>query len=311
MSELEDNIKSAIGNCDVSSSGYYQLKCPVCNDHTKRAGFKFESDRIIYNCFRGKCDASTEFEYNSGMYKKFRHLMDVFGVDIPIELRLNKKKIKPIEKLDEALYEKHSYDTIEIPSDFVRYNPDYHYYFSDFLESRKAIFPNELFVGKEDPWNNKLIIPFYHQHKLIGWQGISVSSNGKTFYQTSSDNTDIMFINNKQGYINKSPVIVEGIMDAVVIPDAIATLGNTVSRKQAYLLRDSDPILLPDRKGSNFIKIAKRYGWRISIPDWKVKDSNAAVQKYGKFVTMKMIHDGIQTNITKAEVRYNLWAKKK
>lgn len=308
--ELEDNIKSAIGNCDISSSGYYQLKCPVCNDHTKRAGFKFESDRIIYNCFRGKCDASTEYEYNSGMYKKFRNLMNVFNVEIPLELRLSKQKSKTIEKLNEELYEKHSYDTVEIPIKSVSYHPDYHYWFSDLLKERKAEFPNELYVGKEDPWNNKLIIPFYHQHKLIGWQGISVSSNGKTFYMTSSSNTDMMFINNKDGHIVDNPVIVEGIFDAVSMPNAIAVLGNTVSKKQAYLLRNSNPILLPDRKGSNFINVAKRYNWRVSIPEWKVKDSNEALIKYGKFVIAKMIHDGIEKNITKLKVKYNLWKTK-
>lgn len=306
--ELEDNIKSVLGGCDVSSSGYYQLKCPVCNDHTKRAGFKFESDKVIYNCFRGKCDASTEHEYGQPMYKKFRHLMDVFGVEIPLELRLNKHKPKSIEKLNKDLYEKHSYDDLEFPEDFINYSPEFHYWFDDFLKDRHVDFKRDLYVGKEGDWRNKLIIPFYHQHKLIGWQGVSVY-DGKTFYMTSSDNTDLMFINNKQGYIVDEPLIVEGVMDAAVIPDAIATLGNKVSKKQAYFLRNSNPILIPDRKGSDFLRVAKMYGWRISIPEWKVKDVNAAVQKYGKFVTMKMIHDGIQDNIKKAEVKYRLWKK--
>ena len=308
---LEDQIKAnPLVDQSPSSSGYNQLVCPMCNDHKKRAGFAFHPDRIVYSCFRGKCDASTEYVYGEAMYKKFRGLMDVFGVDIPIELRLNRQKAKPIEKLNEELYEKHTYDDIELPNDFVKYHPDYHYWFDAFLKKRHADFNRELYVGKEDTWNNKLIIPFYQQGKLIGWQGISVFENGKTFYQTSSGNTDLMFINNSSGYIVKNPVIVEGIMDAVTIPDAIAILGNSVSKKQAYLLRNCDPILLPDRKGSNFISVSKRYGWKISIPEWNVKDSNAAAQKYGKFVMMKMVHDGIQSNTLKAEVRYNLWKTK-
>ena len=309
--ELEDQIKAnPLIDSTASASGYHQLVCPICSDHKKRAGFKFDSDKIIYSCFRGKCDASTEYVYGDGMYKKFRELMNTLSVDIPIELRLNKKKTKSIEKLNEELYEKHTYDTVELPDDFVEYHPDYHYWFDDFLKERQADFNRDLYVGKEDSWNNKLIIPFYHQGKFIGWQGIAVSSNNKTFYQTSSGNTDLMFINNPNGYIVKRPVIVEGIMDAVAIPDAIAILGNSVSKKQAYLLRDCDPILLPDRKGSNFIAVSKRYGWQISIPEWKVKDSNEAVQKHGKFVMMKMVHDGIQKNILKAEVKYNLWKRK-
>jgi len=277
----------------------------VCNDRVKRAGFKFESDKIIYSCFRGKCDASTEYEYGQPLYNKFREVLDAIGVDIPFDLRMHRQKHKPVEKLNEELYEKHTYDSIELPSDHVRYQPDTHYYFREFLESRKVEFNQQLYVS-----NNKLLIPFYYRTELIGYQTISVNQNNKTFYQTSSGNTDLMFINSKGGYINSNPVIVEGIMDAASIPDSIAILGISVSRKQAYLLRNSTPLLLPDRKGSNFIKVAKRYGWDISIPDWKVKDVNEAIQKYGKFITMKMIHDGIQDNIKKSEVRFRLWAKK-
>lgn len=309
MSELEDIIKSSVSFVDVTSSGFHTMKCPVCNDTKVRGGFAFFPDRIAYNCFRGKCDASTEYRYGDYMPRRFRNLMDVLSVDVPIELKLNNKKPKVFDKLNEELYEKHSYNTIEIPSDFVQYHPDYHYWFDDFLKERCVDFNRDLYVGKEDTWKNKLIIPFYHQNKLIGWQGISVFDD-RTFYQTSSDNTDIMFINNSSGYINDNPVIVEGIMDAVVIPDAIAILGNSVSKKQAYLLKGHDPILLPDRKDSNFIKVAKKYGWKISIPEWKVKDANDAIQKYGKFVMMKMIHDGIEDNMLKAEVRYNLWKTK-
>ena len=57
--------------------------------------------------------------------------------------------------------------------------------------------------------------------------------------------------------------------------------------------------------------VAKRTGWRISIPEWKVKDVNEAVQKYDMMITAKMIHDGVVRNITKAEVKYNMWRLKK
>jgi len=309
MSEIEDIIKSSVTFHEVTASGFHTMKCPVCNDTKVRGGFAFFPDRIAYNCFRGKCDASTEYKYDAYMPKRFRHLMDVLGVDVPIELKVYNKKPKIFDKLNEDIYEKHSYSTIEIPSDFVQYHPDYHYWFDDFLKSRHVTFTQDLYVGKEDTWKNKLIIPFYYHGKLIGWQGVSVF-DGKTFYLTSGDNTDLMFINNHNGYIKKNPIVVEGIMDAASIPDAIAILGNSVSKKQAYLLKGHDPILLPDRKDSDFIKIAKRYGWRISIPEWKVKDANAAIQTYGKFVTMKMIHDGIQDNMLKAEVKLNLWKTK-
>ena len=305
-SELENNILSAIGNCDVSASGYHQLKCPMCNSDQIKAGFKFESDKIIYSCFKGKCDASSEYTYGEPLYKKFRELLNELDVDIPLSLRMDSRKPKPIEILNEELYEKHTYVHTDLPSDSRSYNPERHYWFADFLASRKVEFKHQLYISE-----GKLVIPFFHRGNQIGYQEVSINQNtGKTFYKTSSGNTDLMFINTKDGYISKRPIIVEGIMDAISIPDGVAILGNSVSKKQAYLLRHSTPLLIPDRKGSNFINVAKRYGWDISIPDWKVKDVNEAVIKYGKFVTCKIIHDSIQTNIKTAEVRFRAWQKK-
>ncbi|MBT8449368.1 MAG: hypothetical protein KJO69_06740, partial [Gammaproteobacteria bacterium] len=60
MSELEDNIKSAIPDARVSAKGFHLIRCPVCQSKAVKAGFKFEPDKIVYNCFRGSCNAKGE-----------------------------------------------------------------------------------------------------------------------------------------------------------------------------------------------------------------------------------------------------------
>jgi hypothetical protein len=310
MTELEENIKTSVIFHSIAATGFHTLKCPVCNDTRIRAGFVFESDRVVYNCFRGKCDASGEYVYGQYMSRKFRQLMRTLDVEIPVEVRLNNKK-QVQHEYDKSLYEQHSYKAIELPEDVVEYDPYKHYWFEEMLSDRCVDFNRKLYVGTDKEWEHKLIVPFYHLNKLIGWQGVSYFSSTKsTRYLTSSGNTDIIYINNDIGRIIKRPIIVEGIMDASVFGDSIAILGNHVSKKQAYMLRCSSPILIPDRKDSNFLKAAKKYGWDISIPKWKEKDLNAAVQNHGKLVTAKMIYDGITNNITKAEVKYNLWRTK-
>lgn len=309
MSELEDNIKSAIPDARVSAKGFHLIRCPVCQSKAVKAGFKFEPDKIVYNCFRGSCNAKGEYVYGEPMYKWFRNLMDLLGVEIPIGLRVGKTKKKDVTELP-AIYEKHYYKGLTIPDDFVDYDPEKHWWFKNMLDERHADFNRDLYVGTHDEWKHKLIIPCFHNGKIIGWQGINYY-NGKTFYLTSGENTDVMFINNPEGRIVKNPVIVEGIMDAVVIPNAIAIFGNHISRRQAYILRDSNPILLPDRMGSDFLKSAKLYNWRMSVPEWKHKDANEATKTFGQFVVAKMIHDGIIKDMTKAEVAYNMWKKRK
>ena len=308
MTILEDDIKSAIGNVKQSGSGFYNLHCPVCKSKAKKGGFKFETDKIIYNCFRGSCDAQCEYVYGEYMYPKFRHLMDELGVDVPLELKLGNKKLKNKSTLNPSLYTPHHYKSVELMDDFIDYDPEKHWWFRDLLKDRHADFKRDLYVGQEDDWKHKLIIPCYHSGKMIGWQGVNYFK-GKTFYLTSSENSDIMFINNPDGVIVKNPVIVEGIMDAVVIPNAIAVFGNHISTRQAFMLRHCDPILLPDRKGSKFLRDANKYKWRLSIPAWKHKDANSAVQTFGSFVVAKMIHDGIAKNLTTAETKYKMWKR--
>lgn len=313
MPQLEDDIRSAVHFHKTSATGFNTMKCPVCHDKKVRAGFRFESDKIVYNCFRGKCDASCEYVYGEPMYKKFRAVLEAIDVRPDVQTSINSRGSKyKVAKtvLNPDLYEEHEYKTLELYKSFEDYDPKHHWWFRNFLDDRHANFKQDLYVGTKEPHKNQLIVPFHYNKKLIGWQGVSINSNGSTFYQTSSENTDLMYINQGNGTIPKIPIIVEGIMDAVVLPNSIAVLGNSVSKKQAYFLRNSSPILLPDRKGSNFLSVAKRYGWKISIPQWKEKDVNEVVKRYGKFVAAKMIYDGIQDNLLKAETMYRIWRKR-
>ena len=291
-----------------SSSGFYQLVCPSCRKHRKAAGFKFEIDKIIYQCFRGTCDATTVYEYGKPMYKKFRNILNLLNIEIPLNLKLS-PTTKNTKTFDENLYESHTYNKIILPSNFEKFNRDKHRYFADYLDRRCATFDTQLYVGKEDAWKNRLIIPFYYNGELIGWQGVNEYYRSMP-YLNSSGNTDLLYINNGFGHVPKIPILVEGIFDASVLPNGVGTLHSSVSKKQAYILRHSQPILVPDRKGSKYIDVAKKYGWRLSIPAWKVKDVNDAVQTYGIFVTTKMIHDGIQSNILTAEAKYRMWKLK-
>lgn len=303
MNDLEQNILSAIGFPKQSATGFYQVKCNVCGDTQTRAGFKFESDKVIYNCFRGKCDASCEYSYGGYLSKRFRRVMDAYGVQIPPELLLRNKSPSLEETLNKALYEPHTFSDVDLPDDFELYDPTVHEGARDFLRSR-MVDDDAYLIGKAGKWKNRLIVPFSHGNKLIGWQGILLSGNGPKFLNSASD---LLYM--PSGYVPKNPFVFEGVFDAKLIPGGIATLHSSISKKQAFFLKDKDPILVPDRKGSRFLNVAKRYGWRLCIPEFKEKDVGDALKRYEKMVVARMLHDGIAKNMYDAEVRYNLWNK--
>ena len=133
--ELEDDIKSAISGAKVSGSGYHQIACPVCQSKKKKAGFQFTPEKIIYNCFRGSCNASCEYQYGQYMFPKFRNLMDELGVTVNIETKVKNKKLKG-KTLPPSLYTPHHYKKLELLDDFVDFNVDKHWWFTKMMEDR-------------------------------------------------------------------------------------------------------------------------------------------------------------------------------
>ena len=309
MNELEQRIRShPLLDSTPSATGFYQLVCPACNDYKKRAGFRFENNKIVYSCFRGKCDASTEYVYGEPMYKKFRYLMHVMGIDIPVEYSLLKTKKKKVT-IDGNLYEPHYFKQVSLPDGCVEYNSEEHIQISEWIEERKVSFNVPLYVGRFGTAKNKLIVPFIFNRMIIGYQLIWKQDN-QYCYQTSSGNTDLVFINDSNGYIHQHALVSEGVMDAACFKGGVAVLGNGVSKKQAFLFMNSNPILIPDRKDSRFLDVAKRYKWRLCVPEWKEKDINDAIKRYGKFIVARMIHDGILVDSLEMEVKYKMWSKR-
>lgn len=305
MSELEQLIKTNVFFEGVSATGFHKVKCPVCNDYKVRAGFKFEADHIAYSCFRGKCPIQAVVQkHDEYVTKKFRTVLEAFNIELPLELKMQgKRRIQ--EQIDTTLFEKHWYQAIETPDDFVLYDPDHHHRYRDYLASRG--FTDDLYmIGRKGWWKDRLIVPFFLGEKLIGWEGVLINARPhEQRYLKSSGNTDLLYF--PEAHVPREPIIVEGLFDAKSIPDGVGTLASTVTKKQAYILRHTNPILVPDRKDSNFIDVAKRYGWRVSIPEWKAKDPNELRVKYGRLVLARMIYDGLCDTLLQAEVRYRLW----
>jgi len=301
MQELEDNIKNTVDFKGEAGTGFNTCKCMVCGDTKIRAGFAFDNDSIVYNCFRGKCPVGAAvYEKGGYMSRKFRQVMDAFGITIPTKALIKNRNLKK-EILDTSLFETHKYHPVELPKELKPYDPDRDNKFFLYLQDR-GIHDTDYYVYDHGKFYNKLVVPFRFRDYIIGWQTIDIKSIYSP-YKYGNDN--MLYL--PDGVIPKEPLIVEGVFDAKSIPNGIATLQSNISKKQAYHLRNSRPIFVPDRKGSRYLEDAKRYGWRISIPEWKEKDPNAALQKYGKLVVAQMIYDGIMDSYVKAQMKYELW----
>lgn len=305
--QLKDLILQNLDSRGVSATGFHQCKCEVCGDKQVRAGFKFTGNEIIYQCFRGRCDATVVYESGKYPSRKFRNVLRAYGVELPTEIKFQKRDLFK-EILDQELFEAHTWKEVEFPDDFVMYDPDYHTRMRDWLAEYRDMHDEFYMVGRKNEWAGRLIVPFFHFDKLIGWQGVDVTGKKMPKYLGSSGNSDMLYM--PSGSIPNEPFVFEGVFDAKSVPRGIACLSNRLTKKQAYFLRNKNPILVPDRKDSRFLDVAKQYGWRVCIPEWNVKDVNEARCKWGQLVTAKMLYDGICDDFYQAQVRYELWREK-
>jgi len=304
---LQQDIKVAANLSTPEATGWYSLRCPICNNDRKTGGFKFDHDSIGYQCFRASCDSNTTLNRDGFVSRKFRNLMDSIGVQIPISVRLHKKSqiSKEMESLDDALYTKHSFKEITLPSDIVpliKSSSPVAKNWIEYFRSRHCEV-EDLFFITDGKYKYNVLLPMFLYGILIGYQVITK----KGYLNIGEGNTNVLYV--PEGKLDNPSIVVEGTLDAKCFPNTVATLKSKVSKEQAYHLRGKDVILLPDRSGNDFINQFYRYGWKICIPPWKEKDLNAAVIRFGVMVVARMIEDSIYTDKTAAEVAYNIWRK--
>ena len=289
------------------ATGFYAVHCPICGENNRKTGgFKFESDQIIYNCFRGSCNANCVYTLGQPVSKKFRKLVDCYGVKIPADLNLIRSSVsKQLDSLDDDLYKEIVYKSFPPCDEMVPFAKSNHRskpHWEEYFKSRKCS-TDQVFMFESGQYKGMPAVGVYHYNKLIG---VQVVTDGGAKYITLTPNENIIAAPAKN--LNKGCVIVvEGILDMLCFPNTVATLKSTITPEQAYTLRGKEVILLPDRKSNNFFDIHKKYGWKMCIPSWEEKDLNAAVCKYGRFIVARKIRESTLDNTLDIEVRYKLW----
>jgi hypothetical protein len=148
-------------------------------------------------------------------------------------------------------------------------------------------------------FNNRFIIPFYWQNKLVGWTARYAGnpprySNIPRYWNSELPNGYLFNADQLSYSPNEYVILVEGPLDAIAI-NGVASLGSTLNNTQISWLNSAPQIkiVMPDRqlKNQNLIDIALSQGWYVSFPDWEpnIKDSADAAKKYGRIYTLQSI----------------------
>jgi len=147
-------------------------------------------------------------------------------------------------------------------------------------------------------WNNRIVIPFRHQTKTVGYTARSFVDWLKPRYLADTQPGYVFNLDQQQKNW-RFVIVCEGVFDAMSI-DGCAVMHNEISETQADQIDNlsRDIIVVPDwdASGRKLLEQAIEYNWAVSFPTWRetCKDINDAVGRYGKLFVLKDILDHVE-----------------
>lgn len=331
MNDLQEIIRTYIPLGDATPSGWHPVRCLVCNDHAnkRRGGFKFEGDTVGYHCFN--CPARGNYDPNFKMSDAMKDILAAFGIPeedlngIILQDLAKRKGVKtPETKSESVFYPKE----IQLPSYFVPLQNNPNDSVSVMAERHLQQFramslkDYQFYTGANDgskeskQWVARLIVPFFHQGKIIFYQGRDLldSESRQKYLSASIPKGNVMYGMDEIHRNTDDPLyVVEGFFDAYHL-NGVAVLGNELSPEQIKILNRTPrkKIALPDRKGDGHLLAihALRQGWHVGMPEiGGCKDICEAVVEYGKLYVMQSIIENTFSGV-QAEVAIRLFCER-
>jgi hypothetical protein len=157
----------------------------------------------------------------------------------------------------------------------------------------------------EPGWRDRVIIPFYHQGKVVGYTGRKIT-DGKPKYLTDAQ-PGYVFNLDSQHEDRQYVIVMEGQFDAIAV-GGCAISHNEPNESQIMRLNalGREVIVVPDRDkpGAKMLKSVLENGWSMSLPEWEedIKDVADAVKRYGRLYTLIKIINSRTSNKIKIEL---------
>jgi len=311
----------------TNPTGFY-ICCPLCTamgetrpDSKYRGGFTINSDGgWVYNCHN--CHHSNGWIMNGHIGKNLMFFLTTIGIaskQIPYKLRLLRSgetldgKVSIVEeKLPEMEL---NFDEVKLPigcRTFDSWIDDEDMpimaldAFSYMAGRGESVFNGSTYYWTDDTnfaINQRVIIPFYHHGKIVGYTGRVFTDNMKLRKYYSDLPSDYMYNQDLLEGDQDIIFLVEGILDAVSI-GGVGVLKNNLSKKQINLLKWSGKriILIPDRNkaGGHLLDQVADLGWEISLitSEWgtNIADCAEATKRFGKLYVLETILNAATKN---------------
>lgn len=325
MSLIVDTVQSHLpSKRKLTPSAWISFNAVCCThngnsaDSRQRGGVHIHEDAVSYHCFN--CGFKASWQPGRPLSTKFKNLLS--WLSVPDEL-ISKCTFESLRLKDEIS----PYQNLDlIPKFFDRALPLGSKPIKEWLiDPPKTLYPILQYIydreytiddynwhwTDEQGFNDRLIIPFYYQNRIVGYTA-RLCKDRKTAKYISEQQPGYVFNLDNQTYNRKYTFLTEGPLDAICL-DGIAVMSNEISHGQKNLINklQKDVIVVPDRDkaGLKLIDQAIECNWGVSFPDWNkdIKDVNDAVKKYGKLYTLSTIIKSTERSSLKIKLRTKQW----
>jgi 5S rRNA maturation endonuclease (ribonuclease M5) len=271
------------------------------------SGFVFS----CFNCgFKAGSTWGSKLTINAKMFLKWIGMtdQDINKLDFD-SLRNNTKSITLEKKLDLSL------PTVELPENsrpikdlLAEHHTDIRLdLVIQYIKARGMTLDWHNWHWSPSPgYSDRLLIPFYHDNRIVGWTGRKITTTKVAKYLTSS-HPGYVFNLSAQPLARKYCIVVEGQLDAIAI-DGVGIMHNKPTDTQCARLNslNKEIIIVPDRDsaGATIITAALNNQWSISCPPWEshIKDVADAQKQYGRLYTLQSILHYKESNPIKIKI---------
>jgi len=278
----------------ISPTGFYNLRCPVCNDHSERGGFKFDGDFTGYSCWN--CQSKFKYEEGTGkLSKSAKDILEAFGITREVLRELTSSIfLKPPEESEISL---EAVTKVKLHTPEIAFPDRTRALLSDGHEELQEPLLEYLLARKIDPLQQtfyfsldpkmlrRVIIPYWRDGKLIYWQARTIDPIKPRYKNPSTAKDAIIYGYDQLHSYEAAPLFVtEGVFDAIMV-DGICILGSSLNVAKLEILKRTKRRLIfvidRDQTGGELGKSVLANGWEITFVDLRANDINDSVVKFG------------------------------
>jgi hypothetical protein len=306
-----------------TSSGWTSFDAPCCvhngesPDTRKRGGFiNHGAQGFSYHCFN--CGFKTSWQ--SGRTLSHKNKKFFTWLNVP-DSKINEWSLEALKTLDNSGTDKTQFkefvdkalpiDSMPLKDALLEF-PESMACLEYILDRGHTLEDCDWQYCPLPGYQDRLIIPFYHMKKCVGYTARKVVKGTPKYLSESQ--TGYVFNMDRQNYNSKVVLVTEGPFDGLAV-NGVSILTNIPNDQQVATINSlgKTVVVVPDRDypGMSLVRCAMENGWLVAIPNWEddVKDVSDAFKRYGRLFTMKTILDTATDNKVKLELLIKKYPK--